>query len=240
MLVEVCANSLQSALNAEKAGADRIELCSELAVGGITPSYGLLKKVKEKVTIPIHVLIRPRSGDFTFSEDEYEIMKKDIALCRDMGFEGVVAGILYEDLRLDIDRTSRLKEAAGPMKFTFHRAFDWVVEPFMALEELENIGVDYILSSGQQNSAPEGIAMLETLHQKAASCKIMPGSGIRPENIRKFAEIGFNAVHLSAVKFERTLKQTPKVSMNSPAFLKDNEIGISDFETIGRIVNEVK
>ncbi len=240
MLVEVCANSLESALNAEKAGADRIELCSELAVGGITPSYGLLQKVKENVSIPVHVLIRPRSGDFTFSDDEFEIVEKDIALCRDLGFEGIVSGVLYEDLRLDINRTSKLKEAAGPMKFTFHRAFDWIVEPFKALEELEDMGVDYILSSGQQKSALEGLAFLETLHQKTTSCKIMPGSGIRPDNIVQFADIGFGAVHLSAVKFTRTLREIPKVSMNSPSFLKDGEIGISDLETIRKVVDSVK
>lgn len=240
MLVEVCANSLESALNAEKAGADRIELCSELVVGGITPSYGLLKTIRERISIPVHVLIRPRSGDFTFSEDEFEIMLKDISVCRDLGFEGVVSGALHKSFSLDVERTSKLRETAGPMKFTFHRAFDWVKEPLETLEGLKALSVDYILTSGQQNSAPEGLSLLEDLHQKSSPCKIMPGGGIRPENIHRFVNIGFDVVHLSGVKLHKTLDETPKVSMNSPSFLKDAEIGISDIETIRQIVNEVK
>src|SRR6056297_3221779 len=108
MIVEVCANSLQSALIAQEAGADRIELCSELAVGGITPSYGLLKAVREKISIPVNVLIRPRSGDFTFSDDEFEIMKTNIALCIELGFNGVVSGALHPDFSLDVERTKEL------------------------------------------------------------------------------------------------------------------------------------
>jgi len=240
MLVEVCANSLESALNAEKGGADRIELCSELAVGGVTPSFGLLKMVKKHISIPVHVLIRPRSGDFTFSDDEFEIMERDIAVCRELDFDGIVSGALHKDFTLDIERTSELKEASGPMKFTFHRAFDWVKEPFKVLEQLEGIDIDYILSSGQRNSSLEGIDLLARLHQKTTTCKIMPGGGINPENINNFIKIGFAAVHLSAVKFERTLAEDPSVSMNAPAFLRDAELGISNLETIRKIVNEVK
>ena len=240
MLVEVCANSLESALNAEKAGADRIELCSELAVGGITPSFGLLKTIKEQISIPVHVLIRTRSGDFTFSEDEFEIMKKDIAICRELGVEGIVSGALQKDFNLDLDKTMELREASGPLKFTFHRAFDWVKEPFKVLKQLEGMGIDYILTSGQQNSSPEGLELLTELHRKTTTCIIMPGGGIGPKNINRFKEIGFSAVHLSAVKFERTLEETPSVSMNSPSFLSDDELGISNLETIRTIVNGVK
>ena len=119
MLVEVCANSLESAMNAEKAGANRIELCSELAVGGITPSYGLLKSVKAQVSIPVNILIRPRSGDFTYSVSEFEIMKKNIELCVKMGFHGVVSGVLQKDFNLDSARTKDLVEASGDLQFTF-------------------------------------------------------------------------------------------------------------------------
>ena len=129
MLVEVCANSLESALNAQKGGADRIELCSELGVGGITPSYGLLKMVKERLSVPVHVLIRPRAGDFSYSEMEFELMRRNIALCVDLGFEGIVSGILHRDFSLDEERTGALIEASGSLSFTFHRAFDWVNDP---------------------------------------------------------------------------------------------------------------
>ncbi|CAM4224063.1 copper homeostasis protein CutC [Zobellia nedashkovskayae] len=240
MLVEVCANSLQSALNAQKAGAHRIELCSELAVGGITPSYGLLKSVRERISIPIHILIRPRSGDFTYPADELKIMKEDIALCVELGFEGIVSGVLKTDFSLDIDRTEELIKASGNLKFTFHRAFDWVKEPFETLSQLEALNVDYILTSGQQKSAPEGLDLLNRLHKKASTCTIMPGGGVRPTNVMDFKNGGFKAVHLSGTKFSRTLPNTSKVSMNSSSFLRDTEIAVTDSETIVNIVNRVK
>lgn len=240
MLVEVCANSLQSALNAQKAGAHRIELCSELAVGGITPSYGLLKSVRERISIPIHVLIRPRSGDFTYPADELKIMKEDIALCVELGFEGIVSGVLKTDFSLDVDRTEELIKASGNLKFTFHRAFDWVKEPFETLSQLEALNVDYILTSGQQKSAPEGLDLLNRLHKKASTCTIMPGGGVRPTNVMDFKNGGFKAVHLSGTKFSRTLPNTGKVSMNSSSFLRDTEIAVTDSETIVNIVNRVK
>lgn len=240
MLIEVCANSLQSALNAEKAGGHRIELCSELAVGGITPSYGLLKAVRDTISIPVHVLIRPRSGDFSYSDGEFEIMKSDIETCVNMGFEGIVSGVLQKDFTLDVERTKILIEASGDLSFTFHRAFDWMQNPLEALAKLESLGVDCILTSGQQTSAEEGIALLTDLHQKATTITIMRGGGVKPENINVFKEKGFRAIHLSGSKFVKTLPINPKISMNSPSFLKDDEITVSNFETIQKIVNAVK
>ena len=240
MLVEVCANSLESAINAQKAGADRIELCSELAVGGITPSYGLLKAVKTHISIPVHVLIRPRSGDFTFSDQEFNIMKTDIDLCVELGFEGIVSGVLQKDFTLDAKRTEELVVLSKGLKFTFHRAFDWVKNPFETLDQLEALGVDYILSSGQQKTALEGIDLLTELHQKRTSCTIMPGSGINESNAGKFIEKGFKAIHLSGTKFHHTLYEVPRVSMNSTNFLNDDAIAISDLERIESVVNKVK
>lgn len=240
MLVEVCANSLQSALNAEKAGADRIELCSELAVGGITPSYGLLKAVIEKISIPVRVLIRPRSGDFTYSYDEFEIMKKNISLCVEMGFNGIVSGVLNKDATLDSYRTKALVETSDQLQFTFHRAFDWVQHPKEVLEQLENLGVNTILTSGQKTSAFEGLNLLEELLRQSSKCTIMPGGGISINTIGHFKERGFKAVHLSGSKFIRTLDDLPKVSMNSASFLRDDAIATSDLETIRSIVQAVK
>ncbi|QLG44592.1 copper homeostasis protein CutC [Costertonia aggregata] len=240
MLVEVCANSLESALNAQEAGANRIELCSELAVGGITPSYGLLKAVRERVTIPVHVLIRPRSGDFTFSNVDFDIMKKNIALCVEMGFHGIVSGVLHNNFTLDEERTEELVKASGSLNFTFHRAFDWVKDPFETAMRLEAMGIDYILTSGQQKSALEGIGLLHELHQSTSTCKIMPGSGINPKNVHQFKEKEFEAIHLSGVRFEKTLDEIPKVSMNSPTFLHDDGIGLSHFDVIRDVVSTVK
>ncbi|HEA21486.1 MAG TPA: copper homeostasis protein CutC [Pricia antarctica] len=240
MLIEVCANSLQSALNAEKAGAHRIELCSELAVGGITPSYGLLKAVRRMITIPIHVLIRPRSGDFTYSKEEFDCMKTDIETCTDLGFDGIVSGILEKNFNLDIDRTKALIQASGNLNFTFHRAFDWLQNPLEALAILEKLGVHTILTSGQQKSAEEGIALLTELDQTASTVTIMPGGGIRPENIHLFKKQGFQAAHLSGSRFVQTLDAVPKISMHAPSFLQDDAIPISDPELIRKVVNAVK
>ncbi|NNE76286.1 MAG: copper homeostasis protein CutC [Pricia sp.] len=240
MLVEVCANSLESALNAQRAGAHRIELCSELGVGGITPSYGLLKSVQEKVSIPVHVLIRPRSGDFTYSETEFDILKRDIAFCVELGFQGIVTGVLHKNFTLDVERTKTLVEASRSLKFTFHRAFDWVKNPLDALAQLETIGVDCILTSGQQKSAVEGIELLTEMHHKASNSTIMPGGGVRKENIEVFKKVGFHAIHLSGTKFIQSLSEPPAISMNSSAFLKEGQIALSDTETIRSIVNTVK
>lgn len=240
MLVEVCANSLESAMNAQKAGADRIELCSELAVGGITPSYGLLKAVKENVDIPVHVLIRPRSGDFSFTEDEFKIMKRNIELCVDMGFDGIVSGVLQTNFTLDLEKTKTLVDLSGDLKFTFHRAFDWVVDPMGAMKQLEGLGVDYILSSGQEKSALEGIDLLTRLQHEASTCLIMPGSGVNAGNVREFKKNGFKVVHLSGSLFEARLLNAPKVSMNSPSFLKDKGVFVSNVEVVQKVIKEVK
>ena len=240
MLVEVCANSLESAMNAQKAGADRIELCSELAVGGITPSYGLLKSIKAKLKIPVHVLIRPRSGDFTYSEGEFDIIKRDIRLCVELGFDGIVSGILHKDLTLDVERTKTLIDLSGGLKFTFHRAFDWVLDPLSAIKKLETMGVDYILSSGQQNSALQGFGLLKELNEKTTSCSIMPGGGINADNVKRFNLNGFEAVHLSGAKYMKRLDVDPAVSMNSPSFLNDKGIFVSNVDVIKNVLKEVK
>jgi copper homeostasis protein len=240
MIVEVCANSLQSSLNAENAGAHRIELCSELGIGGITPSFGLLKKVKEKLSLPVHVLIRPRSGDFTYSDLEFNIMKEDILFCREMGFAGIVSGVLHSDFSLDLSRTGTLVELAGDLTFTFHRAFDWVKDPITTLAQLENIGVACLLTSGQQRSAVEGMRLLKQLHLNALKCQVMPGGGINETNIREFRENGFKAIHLSGAQFHQTLAELPEIAMNSPSHLRENFIGVSDPEVIKKIVKMVK
>ncbi|UWX55478.1 copper homeostasis protein CutC [Maribacter litopenaei] len=240
MLVEVCANSVESAINAERAGADRIELCAELAVGGITPSYGLMKKIKEQVSIPVHVLIRPRSGDFTYSNVEFEVMLKDIEMCKKLGMEGVVSGILHTDFALDENRTAALIDASKGMKFTFHRAFDWVRDPKKTMKVLDTLKVDYVLTSGQKKSAHEGLPLLKELKKLFPSVSIMPGSGINEGNVSSFLEVGFEAVHLSGTKFHQTLASPPPISMNSISFLNDDKLGVSNFETIKSVVDKVK
>ncbi len=230
MYIEICANSYQSAINAEKAGAHRIELCSELAVGGITPSYGLIKKVVHKLTIPIHVLIRPRSGDFCFSDDEFEIMKENILLCKELGIKGIVSGILHQDNTIDLKRTEELIQLSEPMSFTFHRAFDWVSNPDQSLKDLEKIGVNRILTSGQKSSAVKGIKDLYKWNT-TSNIGILPGGGINAETILQFQEKGFPEVHLSATQLIKTI-ETPTISMHSSKHFDETSIAISNIQKI--------
>jgi len=240
MNVEICANSLQSAMNAEQAGATRIELCSELAVGGVTPSYGLLKAVSEQISIPVRVLIRPRSGSFTYSKEEFEIMKSNILLCKSLGFDGVVSGILHKDCTIDQARTDELRLAGKDMNFTFHRAFDWVPNPFLALDKLQQMGINTLLTSGQQKKAIDSIELLKELHEKSSSTVVMPGSGINLGNAKHFKDSGFPIIHLSAVQMNPTLNTKAKVPMNSSQMLSDTEVPISNLKTIQEIVKAVK
>ncbi|MDY7396034.1 copper homeostasis protein CutC [Aureibaculum sp. 2210JD6-5] len=240
MQIEICANGYQSALNAQEAGADRIELCSELAVGGITPSYGLIKKVKQDLKIPVHVLIRPRSGNFTYSDAEFEIMKQDIELCKNLGCEGVVSGVLNADNTINIKRNRELVELAKPMSFTFHRAFDWVENPLDGLEHLIEIRVDRILTSGQENESINGITLLKKLKDKANhKIEIMPGGGINLDNILDFKNAGFKEVHFSATTLHQVQNKV-KVSMNSKRFFDETLLAISDVEKIKKNINLIK
>jgi len=232
MKLEICANSYQSAINAQKAGADRIEICSELSVGGITPSYGLLKKISQEIKIPVNVLIRPRSGDFCYSDDEFEIMKKNIKLCKKFGFNGIVSGVLNADNSIDIKRTKELITLSNPLSFSFHRAFDCVLNPEKSLEILIKIGVDRILTSGLEEKAKDGIELLKRL-QKIAENKliILAGSGINSKNALYFKEAGFKEIHTSASKIIQIEKST---------FFGANVQTISDISKIKEILKVIK
>jgi copper homeostasis protein len=232
MKLEICANSYQSAINAQKAGADRIEICSELSVGGITPSYGLLKKISQEIKIPVNVLIRPRSGDFCYSDDEFEIIKKNIKLCKEFGFNGIVSGVLNADNSIDIQRTKELITLSNPLSFTFNRAFDCVLNPEKSLEILIEIGVDRILTSGLEEKAIDGIELLKRL-QKIAENKliILPGSGINSKNAVHFKEASFKEIHTSASKIIKIEKST---------FFGTNVQTISDISKIKEILKVIK
>jgi len=235
MLLEICANSFRSAIHAEKAGANRIELCSELAVGGITPSFGLIKKVTKTLKIPVFVLIRPRSGNFNYSDDEFEIMKTDILQCKTLGCRGIVSGILNKNNTIDIERTKALIELSKPLPFTFHRAFDWIKNPLEAIQQLVDLGVNSVLTSGQETTAEKGINLLKKLKEKANNnIVILPGSGINAENAVLFKEAGFKEIHCSASTVNRVI-ETPKISMHSNRFFDERILTFSDLEKISEI-----
>lgn len=235
MRLEVCANSYRSAINAQNSGADRIELCSELAVGGITPSFGLIKQAVEALKIPVFVLIRPRSGNFTYSKDELEIMEHDILQCKTLGCSGIVSGVLHKDNTIDVERTRTLIELAKPLPFTFHRAFDWVENPQQAIGQLIEMGAERVLTSGQETSAFKGITLLNKL--KTASkdkLTILPGGGINADNAKAFKDARFSEIHCSASTKIQVI-ETPKISMNSMSFFDERLEAFSDAEKISKI-----
>jgi len=147
--LEICVDSAISALNAQSAGADRIELCDNLGEGGTTPGYGMIISARNNLSIGIHVLIRPRGGDFLYSDTEYDIMRRDIELCGENGIDGIVTGILLPDGTIDVERTARLIEFAYPMTATFHRAFDMCADPVRGIEDVIATGASRLLTSGQ-------------------------------------------------------------------------------------------
>ena len=194
MIIEVCAESYEYALKAEKAGANRIELCKDLHLDGLTPDYESAKRTIDSLNIPVFILIRPREGDFIYSNEEFELMKRDIIKFKKMGCKGIVSGVLNDDNSIDVKRTKDLIELSRPLEFTFHRAFDIVSDPLKEIENLIRMGVDRILTSGQKNKAIEGLYLLEKLNNISKKrIVIMPGSGISNTNFRKFNS--FNEIH---------------------------------------------
>ncbi len=236
MILEICANSFESAFAAQQAGADRIELCTELSVGGLTPSFGLLEKVLVELTIPVHVLIRPRSGNFTYSKEELDVMLRDIETCKELGCDGIVSGVLTSSFEIDKEATKLLKETSSGMEFTFHRAFDWVKDPKEALEQLIDLNINRLLSSGQQPSALEGIEMLKELQTIAnGNIQIMPGGGINASNCTQFKKAGFEMIHCSATKKIQMLKKIPHVSMHASKLFKEGIVTTSSEKSIREI-----
>lgn len=237
MILEICANSFESAKAAQLAGANRIELCTELSVGGLTPSNGLIEKVVSELNISTHVLIRPRSGNFTYSEEEFDVMLRDISFCKNLGCAGIVSGFLTAENKIDSEKTKQLVEASEGMEFTFHRAFDWVENPLEELQKLIDLKVNRLLSSGQKPTAIEGISLLiELQNHSKGKIEIMPGGGINLENALKFKDANLKSIHLSATTKKQVLPQKPKVSMHSDAFFEEGIIATSDKEKIQRII----
>jgi copper homeostasis protein len=184
VLIEACVGSVESAIAAELGGAQRVELCDNLHEGGTTPSFGAIAVARRRLRIDLNVIIRPRGGDFLYSDVELETMKEDVARARELGVHGIVTGILTPDGEVDRPRMRELIELAGPLCFTFHRAFDMAPDPFATLEALVDLGIDRLLSSGQRPSAAQGIDLLARLVERAGDrIIVMPGVGIDETNI---------------------------------------------------------
>jgi copper homeostasis protein len=201
MTIEVCIDSVQSAINAQEAGAARVELCDNLFEGGTTPSAGTIATARQQISIGLQVIIRPRGGDFLYSDLEMEIMKHDIQTAKQLGADGVVIGILTAPGRVDKVRCAALIELARPMNITFHRAFDMTRDPLEALEDIISLGCERLLTSGQQKTAIEGQELITELHKKAAGqIIIMPGGGVDEFNINQLAATGVRECHVSVRK----------------------------------------
>lgn len=200
ILLEICVFNVATAIAAANAGADRLELCENYANGGTTPSYGYLKTIREKINIPVFPMIRPRGGDYFHTADEIDIIRKDILLCKELGFDGVVFGLLNRDGTIDKDNTAKLVDTAYPMEVTFHRAFDRCKLPYESLEVLIECGCNRVLTSGQMPKVMDGINMVKQLVKLANNrIIILPGSGLNSSNVVTIIqETGVTEVHTSA------------------------------------------
>ena len=192
--IEVCVESVASAQAAERGGAHRIELCSDLLEGGLTPSVGMIEAVRAQISIPMHIMIRPRAGDFCYDDQELDVMRRDILIAKTLGVQGVVLGVLDTAGNIDISRTRLLVKLARPLSVTFHRAFDMASDLMRALDDVCSAGADRLLTSGGEPTCLQGAGMIASLVQAAGGrVAIMAGSGIRPEN-------AVNAVHQTGVR----------------------------------------
>ncbi len=235
-VLEICVDSLESALVAQEAGADRVELCSCLEVGGITPDPALFLLAREKLSIPIHVLIRPRIGNFFYSATEQSVILKSIKFFKQYGADAVVVGALQSDNTLDLDFLSEMLETASSISVTFHRAFDLVDNPLTVFAQLEELGISRVLTSGQKESAIEGTALLEQLVERSSLTKILAGGGVNSQNVVKLLDTGINEVHASARKVALGNTIPGKISLSK---LNPDEYRVADFQEIVNLRNQL-
>lgn len=223
--LEVCVDTLESAQNAILGGATRLELCSSLVIGGLSPSPTLYKQIRAQSPIPIHVMVRPRFGDFLYTPSEMDIMLAEVNQWRKLGANGIVAGILTPQGHLDVPRMMKLRQGAGDMNFTLHRAFDVAYDPMETLQLAKQIGITAILTAGQQNKAHKGLALIKQLNQNRGPVEIMPGSGLHGGNVALIREkTGVTAFHLSG----NEVKDSPMAFKRSAVHM--GVPGISEFE----------
>lgn len=238
--VEVAVDSLDSALLAARAGATRLELCSALSEGGLTPSFSLMQEVCSKVKIPVHVMVRPRRGDFLYSESEFHQMEIDIRHARMANASGVVFGCLLPDGSVDMKQLTKLIQLARPMKITFHRAFDMAAEPMIALEALILAGVNYLLTSGQCQVAEDGFELLrELIKRSAGRMKIIAGSGVNASNIALLAGAGISHFHFTCSRIEKskmTFLNPNLVSMGSKSQISEYEQTTFDHQKMAAVI----
>ncbi len=240
-MIEICATNIQSAIAAQQGGAKRIELCDNLYEGGTTPSFAAIKLVLAKLDIQVNIMIRPRGSDFCYDDDEFEIMKEDILMCKQLGVNGVVFGILLPNGNVDVSRSKQLVELARPLSVTFHRAFDVTPDPQKALEDIISCGVDRLLTAGQQNIAPDGAELISELVKQADDrIVIMPGSGLNDKNISEFRKkTGAKEFHMTGrMPVEsKMIYRKDGIYMGGLPQIPEFEIFITNADKINKVVS---
>ena len=238
LLLEIAADGLGSALAAQAGGADRIELCADLAAGGVTPSVGVIAAARAALALPLHVLIRPRAGDFCYSQAEVRVMQYDIEECARLGCHGVVIGALDATGNVDLALCRDLIAAAGSMSITFHRAFDVVSDPWAALEALVGLGCKRVLTSGAHSSAPEGAAAIaNVVRQAAGRIGVIAGAGIRSQDVRSLvAATGVREIHASA----SARRRSPTSRRNAALQGLDADWRQTDSAVVRRLADELR
>jgi copper homeostasis protein len=233
--LEIIGFNIESCIKAQMLGAGRIELCDGPSEGGTTPSYGLIKSARSKLRIELFPIIRPRGGDFLYSDDEFRIMEDDIKLCKKLDCDGIVTGLLNSDGTVDAERCKKLVELAYPMEVTFHRAFDRTPDPFAAMEDIIQIGCGRILTSGQEQHAIDGAALIAQLIQQANNrIVIMPGSGVRSTNIEAIASL------TKATEFHSSARIYKESGMLfTPGSLKENLLSVAIDENEIKLIKQI-
>jgi copper homeostasis protein len=243
ILVEACVDSVESAMAAEQGGAGRIELCDNLVDGGTTPSAATIEACRERLRIPIHVLVRPRGGDFLYSDLELEVMLRDVEWAKRLGADGVVIGALRVDGTVDAERTGQMLTAARPMSLTFHRAFDVCRDADEALDTLISLGVNRVLTSGQAPSALEGASLIAAMVRRAAGrIGVLAGGGLDETNVARLVrETGVREVHVrgtSAVRSDMAFRR-PEVRMGGAAPAGEYEREVTDEARVREITGAI-
>ena len=239
VLLEICCGSLDDAIEAEAGGADRVELCSSLFFGGLTPSFGSISEAVRRLKIPVIAMIRQRGGGFCYTEPEFAAMAADAEAAIAQKAAGLVFGILTPDGAIDRARTKRLRDIAGSRDAVFHRAFDVTPDPFRALEELIDLGITRVLTSGQQDTVPEGLDLIKQLVDRAGDrIQVMPGGGIKPHNFQEvIARTGCKQIHVAAftTRTDDSTRNRPFVTFGGALMPPENRYDLTDRDIVLRL-----
>lgn len=243
ILLEICCGSAEDVMESAAGGADRVELCSSLFLGGLTPSLGSLLGVKQQVKIPVIAMNRPRQAGFCYSAAEFAVMERDADLLLEHGADGIVFGILNADGNVDLRRTQALCTRIGSRQAVFHRAFDVTPDPFRALEELIDLGITRVLTSGQKNAAPRGADLIRRLIERAdGRIEVLPGAGITVENVRQFvASTGCTQIHMTAFgsRTDTSTLANPEIQFGSPNGPPESAYELTDRDLVRRVKKEL-